>query len=63
MGGGQDYDLGKAVVVECSVEGEIRSCRAVPRNCSSVGGALTKMLCSVGCRSATKQGEVNLSLA
>ena len=61
MGGGRDFNLGKPMVVACTVEGEIWSCRAVSRNCSSVGVtlALTRMLRSVGCRSATNRGEVN----
>ena len=61
MGGGRYFILGMAVAIVCTVEDETVRCKAVSRNCSSVGVtlALTRALLSVGWRSVIKRGDVN----
>ena len=65
IGGGWYFIVGRFVAVLCVVETEVLSRSSVSVNCASVGFilALTRMLLEVGCRSATKRGDVNGSFA
>ena len=65
IGGGWYFSFSRLVAVMCVVEGEVLSRSIVSVNCVSVGFilALTRMLLRVGCRSATKRGDVNQSFA